>query len=91
MLKKIILCSKNEPNCLHCSYTNNKDSNKIVAIINDLEENKDLIVICENIVCTMSLGYLKENLSSLIEPIGFVSNEKQLVFERKMQLIYQKH
>ena len=96
MLKRIILCSKDESNCLHCSYTNN-DSNKIVAIINDLEENKDLIVICENIVCTMSLGYLKENLTNLIEPISFISNEKQMAVSRigygtvnKIFLFYEK-
>ncbi len=80
-LKKILICSNDESNCLHCLYAN-KDSNKIVAILNDLENKKDLIVICENIVCTMSLGYLKENLTNLIEPISFVSNEKQMAVSR---------
>jgi len=84
-LKKILICSNSHDStsssCLHCSYTNN-DSNKIVVILNDLENNKDLIVLCENIVCTMSLGYLKENLTNLIEPISYVSNEKKMAVSR---------
>lgn len=71
-LKEVLLCQKldntNEVSCEHCEYT--QDKNKIVAKINDS------IVICDNLVCTLSLGVLKEKLSKLIKPERYLSEEK---------------
>ena len=72
-LTKIIICTQ-QTNCKHCLYT--KETNLLVLIMRDLASNRDLIVLCENIVCTMSLGYLKENLSRLIEPSSLIPIEK---------------
>jgi hypothetical protein len=93
-LKKILICSS-QSDCLHCSHTPEKD--RIVLIITDLDSTKDLIVICENVVCTMSLGYMKDNLTRLIEPISFIPKEKLLAVSRlgygtvnKIFLVYDK-
>ena len=93
-LKRILLCSS-QSNCSHCKYTDN--SNKVVLIVNDVVNNCDLIVICDHVVCTMSLGFLKENIKKLIEPIRLVPSEKLLAIERigygtvnKIFLIYDK-
>jgi len=93
-LKKILICSS-QSDCLHCSHTPLKD--RIVLIITDLDSTKDLIVICENVVCTMSLGYMKDNLARLIEPNSFIPKEKLLAVSRlgygtvnKIFLVYDK-
>ena len=93
-LKKIIICS-NQSDCIHCRYTSDKE--KLALIITDLELNKDLIVLCDKVVCTMSLGYLKHNITSLIEPKSLIPNEKLLAVSRlgygtvnKIFLIYDK-
>ena len=93
-LKKILACST-QPGCLHCSYTPDKD--RLVLIVNNLETNSDLIVICDNVVCTMSLGYLKDNLANLIEPSSYIPNEKLVAVSRlgygtvnKIFLVYDK-
>lgn len=78
-LKKILLCS-NQTSCEHCKYTDNVS--KVVVIVADLVNSRDLIVICDNIVCTMSLGYLKENIRRLVEPVRMISPEKLLAIER---------
>ena len=43
---------------------------------------KDLIILCDNVVCTMSLGYLKENLINLIQPVSLIPSEKLLSVQR---------
>jgi spermine oxidase len=93
-LKKILICSS-QSDCLHCTHTPEKD--RIVLIITDLDSTKDLIVICENVVCTMSLGYMKDNLARLIEPNSFIPKEKLLAVSRlgygtvnKIFLVYDK-
>lgn len=79
-LEKILLCktadassNENDP-CEHCLYSN--DKSKVVLLF----ANK--IVVCENVVCTMSLGYMKENLTRLVEPVSFIPHEKLLAVER---------
>ncbi len=97
-LYKIFVCNKlssnnqnNNSSCSHCLYTN--DKNKIVLLFkvsseieNDLKKetknNEYVIVLCDNVVCTMSLGYLKENLNSLIEPSTIVPEEKRVAVQR---------
>jgi hypothetical protein len=88
-MKQIYLCNRTTSNqiykrdCIHCKYTN--DSNKVVLKIcnaTDVNDQKDFIVIADHVVCTMSLGYLKENINNLIEPISYVPNEKRLAVSR---------
>jgi len=79
-LKKIYICSS-AIDCKHCLY-GSSDINELVVVLNDIVLSKEIIILCKNIVCTMSLGYLKEHLSSIIEPISFISNEKKLAVER---------
>ena len=74
-LKKILICAKllnEKKECAHCAYTN--DSNKIVLI--DEPESADKIFICDNLICTMSLGCLKHSLSGLIEPNELISKDR---------------
>ena len=87
-LEKILMCNeldkdlnKNSP-CKHCLYTT--DKNKIVLEINNLNEEskKPLIVICDNVVCTMSLGFLKENIEKIIEPSSLIPEEKMMAISR---------
>lgn len=83
-LKHIYLCQKlddekNEENCEHCRFT--KDKNKIVVILN-LNCQTQLAVICDNIVCTMSLGFLKENLTNIIQPNSLIPEDKLAAISR---------
>ena len=89
-LKKIVLSPAHLPksqlyekSSIYSKYTNEK--NKAILIITDAtnpKDTKDLIVVCDHVVCTSSLGYLKENLNSLIEPFGVISDEKHLAVSR---------
>jgi hypothetical protein len=91
-LKKIYLSPKlnnSKPselyfrNSTHAKYTN--DINKIVLLICDAtnpNEPKDIIVVCDHVLCTMSLGFLKENMNSLIEPISYLPKEKRNAISR---------
>ena len=87
-LEKILMCNeldkdlnKNSP-CKHCLYTT--DKNKIVLEIGNLNEEskKPLIVICDNVICTMSLGFLKENIENIIEPPSFIPEDKMKAISR---------
>lgn len=76
-LQTVLICNKHDLNdsvemCEHCLYTN--DSSKIVLLFSC--ESGHEIVICENVICTMSLGYMKENLKNLIKPVGIMPKEK---------------
>ncbi len=77
-LEKILLCAYLEAgftgSCSHCQYTS--DMNKTVLLFGEL------VVVCDNVVCTMSLGYLKENLGRLIEPSYLVSQERLTAVSR---------
>lgn len=69
--------------CLHCQYT--ADRRKVVVLINDMSNKKSprsLVVVCDNIVCTMSLGFLKKNIKQIIEPVSFVPSEKLVAISR---------
>ena len=94
-LRKILICKhlgkqrslnnnhKPQSKCLHCMYTNN--SNKIVLLLTDLSNKhspKNLVVLCDHVVCTMSLGFLKKNIEKVIEPSCFIPNEKLLAISR---------
>ncbi len=88
-LKKILVCEKilensekksdeeDQESCTHCFYT--QDKNKIVLVLDDttLKYNPtDTLIICDNVLCTMSLGYLKENVEQLFEPFSVLSKRK---------------
>lgn len=83
-LKKILVCKSFQSNssidgpCAHCQYTT--DKNKTVLLFEDLSQEK--VVLCENVVCTMSLGFLKENLEKIIEPSNLIPNEKLVAVSR---------
>lgn len=91
-MKKIYVCQKldhqNEKfyfssSCFHCKFTT--DPNKVVIkVCNAIDSNnpRDFHMICNNVLCTMSLGYLKDNLNSFIDPLSIVSNEKRLAVSR---------
>ncbi|CAF0922135.1 unnamed protein product [Brachionus calyciflorus] len=74
-LNKILLC-ENSSDCKHSKFT--KDPKKIVLLFNN--EN---VVLCEKIILTVSLGFLKENIKTLIDPISYVPLEKLEVIERQ--------
>ncbi len=98
ILEKILLCEKldqsDDDDCAHCYYT--KDSNKVVLLVRNQIESKELILICNNVVMTASLGYLKANLGDLIQPDRFIPKEKTVAVARmgfgnffKIYLIYE--
>lgn len=91
-VKKIHLCQRldavneefygNKP-CTHCQFTS--DPKKVVLrMCNNSDPNKpkDFFIICNNVICTMSLGYFKENLNKIFQPIGFITNERRMAVSR---------
>ena len=90
-MKKIYLCQKLSPTqselyskpCFHCKYTQNPNK-VVVKICNAINQNepKEIIAICDNILCTVSLGYLKENLNTLIEPLSYITDERRTAVSR---------
>lgn len=97
-VKKILICLKLKEHaeeydpsdlqiekgvCSHCVYT--QDENKIVLVVTDMTEMgnpTDFFVICEKVLCTFSLGYLKDNIETLIDPLGFLPKEKLIAVKR---------
>ncbi len=83
-IKGIILCTKLKNNsksdCQHCSYTT--DSSKLILLVNDLKNNSELIIICDNVLLTMSLGYLKSNITGMIHPTEYLPTEKLTSIKR---------
>ena len=84
-LKQIYLCQKLAgeamtcKKCFHCQFTN--DANKAVLRMCNTTNSQmpvDLIIICDKVISTTSLGYLKENLNTFINPLSLISNEKRL-------------
>ena len=61
-----------------------EDEGKVVVKLTDKSEKtpKDVVVICDRVVCTMSLGYLKKNLNTLFEPLNLVDDAKRLAISR---------
>ncbi|CAF0940686.1 unnamed protein product [Brachionus calyciflorus] len=88
-LKKIILSPDlvdsecyQRPN-LHSVYANSK--NKAVVIICDAsnpQRPRDFVIVCDQVLCTMSLGYMKENFNNIIEPLCLMPEEKRLAVSR---------
>jgi hypothetical protein len=78
LIKKIMLCDRlknnSDSNCQHCTFTN--DSSKLVVLVDDLKNNSELVIICDNVLLTMSLGYLKSNLTEIIHPKEYLPEEK---------------
>lgn len=79
VLKRILLCERlnnreTVTRCKHCEYT--KDINKSVLIVDDLQSKRELILICDFVISTMSLGCLKDRIESLIEPKELLPIEK---------------
>jgi monoamine oxidase len=80
-LKNIFVCHSLIPDspvksCEHCCYTN--DHTKVVLIVTD-NSNKsleDVVVLCDNVICTMSLGFLKENFKKMLDPVSYFPEEK---------------
>lgn len=93
-LKNIFVCHKLTDSkieeCRHCHYSDKE--NKIVLLFSD-----EAVVICDKVVCTMSLGYLKENIDEIIVPNSVICEEKKISIQRmgfgtvnKIILIYDK-
>ena len=106
-LKRILLDSSlqcvepifdNKSDSIRAKYTN--DKNKVVLVICDESETdkpKDVIVVADNVICTMGLGYLKENFNNIITPLSLFSEERRLAVNRlgfgtinKIFLFYEK-
>jgi hypothetical protein len=90
--KKIHLCEKlsgngsslYKRNCVHCEYTDDVNKAVIIIGINSDKTGKidQLVVVCNQVVSTVSLGYLKEHINDFIDPVSFISNEKRLAITR---------
>jgi hypothetical protein len=78
LVKRIILSNKlendSESSCEHSLFTN--DASKLVVLVNNLKKNSETVIICDNVLLTMSLGYLKSNLVDLIHPKEYLPIEK---------------
>jgi hypothetical protein len=86
-LKKILLPTKDRDSTQEMHEflvsKNVNNSEKVIAIVQDLNDaSADLIIVCENVLCTMSLGYLKEHLSSLIKPSECIPKEKSIAVSK---------
>jgi len=103
VLKKIYICRKLLSShsllpCAHCSFT--EDENKIALVLSvklENNEEEEKVFICDDVLCTMSLGFLKHNIRNIIEPIECVPQEKLSSIQRlgfgtvnKIVLIYDK-
>lgn len=99
-VEKILLCEHLNENkdthaeCSHCEY--DKDKTKLVLLVTDSKLNK-LVLKCNHVVVTPSLGYLKENLDKLIQPNRYLATDKKEAIERvgfgnfmKIFLVYDK-
>jgi monoamine oxidase len=96
-VKKIVLCEKWAPEqqgaksmseCLHCQLTDQHE--KVIVVAEDLVKKKEYYILCDNVICTMSLGFLKEHLDDLFVPARFVSQEKRQSIERLGYATYNK-
>lgn len=93
-LKNILVCHKlkeSKPSeCEHCRYSDNEE--KIVLLFSN-----QTVILCEKVVCTMSLGFLKENLDTIFKPKCIIPDEKKRAIQRmgfgtvnKIILVYDK-
>lgn len=74
-LNKVLICnSENDSStCLHCKYT--KDTNKIVILATDKSTGNDVVILCDNVLCTMSLGYVKDHITDIIQPNSYLTEK----------------
>jgi len=68
--------------CVHCQFSTDPTKAVIRMCDDSGPRPVDFFVVCEKVICTMSLGYLKENLNLLFEPIGLVKSERRLAVQR---------
>jgi hypothetical protein len=64
---------------IHSSLTQN-DKNKVVLHVcnaSNPAEPKDFYVVCDNVLCTMSLGYWKENINHVVHPVSLITEERR--------------
>lgn len=98
LVRNILMCEQLSETqstlCEHCQYVN--DPNKIVIKTTDAN-NQETIFICDQVICTVSLGYLKENIQTLIKPNRMIPSEKMSAISRlgygvinKIFLVYEK-
>lgn len=94
-LKKILLDSRLGATGSHAGVFDTKsdevraqftdDKNKAVLILCDEksgEKPRDVVVIADNVICTLTLGYLKENMNNIVEPLSFVSDKRREAVSR---------
>ncbi len=90
-MKKIYIChtldtDKSEINakteCQLCEFISDPAKVVIRMCNNSGHKPLDFFVICDKVICTMSLGYLKENLNLIIDPIGMIKSKRRLAVQR---------
>ena len=88
-LKRILMCRKllnsvDAHACEHCKYSS--DERQLVLLVDDLAKGKkseELVVLCDQVLSTMSLGYLKAHMRhGLVEPVDCVPSEKLAAIDR---------
>jgi hypothetical protein len=79
-LRKILPCLKSNSACQNCVYT--QDQNKIVCMVTDELNHSDCVVVCRNVLCTMSLGFMKEHIEQIVEPSDLIPEEKLAAIKR---------
>lgn len=85
VLSRILLCSSlksdnDASECEHCKYI--QDKNKIVLKLTNRAKSKEIVVICDHVICTMSLGVLKATFKDMVKPTDLIPNEKLNVISR---------
>jgi hypothetical protein len=82
-LERILMCEKLDSSvdkeCEHCQYSN--DSNRVCLEIRCPDDSLKYII-CKHVICTMSLGFLKQNYSKIFQPKRFLKQEKVASIER---------
>lgn len=81
LLSKSLETTQTNEQCEHSRYT--QDKNKIVLKLRDKSKgNSEVIVICDRVICTVSLGVLKANLVKIIQPASLIPEEKLAAVSR---------
>ena len=68
LVKVLLAPTSTKAPCDQCKYTT--DRSKVVLLFSDK------IVICDHVLMTMSVGYMKANLPTLVEPASFLPKDK---------------
>jgi hypothetical protein len=80
-LIKILVCQKSRKRpCQHCLYSQNQE--KIVCILTNESNKSDFLIICDHVLCTMSLGSMKENIRKVFDPIELIPDSKLTAIDR---------